>query len=445
MSGLLAVVNSSDSDFDALTEAIENSNGACQEMYETANNNLEGQITILKSSVESLAISFGELLLPYVSKGVKVVQDIVTKFNSLTDAQKENIVKIAAMAAAVGPALLVFGKMVGKIGKVVSVVGKVGKAFKVFGSIAGLITSPAGIVIAVLGALVVAGVLVYKNWDKIKAAAGKLWSYVKKVFSGIGGSGEEMKEKISAIGDKFQTIGGKLQELWIVVQPVMTKIGELVKLVFEAHLGAAVGAAIGYFKSVFASATEIIGGVMTVFEGLIDFITGVFTGNWSKAWDGVKEIFGGAFEALTALAKAPLNAVIGLINGAIAGINNLGLTIPDWVPVLGGKTFSIDIPTIPTLAAGTDAWKGGIVQISERGGEIVDLPSGSRVYPHDESVAKAYTDGSRSASSTFRIEKLADQIVVREDADIDKIAQKLVDKIEKTSLNMGGGDIGYQY
>ena len=118
---------------------------------------------------------------------------------------------------------------------------------------------------------------------------------------------------------------------------------------------------------------------MTVFEGLIDFITGVFTGNWEKAWNGVKEIFGGAFEALGALCKAPLNAVINIINGAISGINKIGITIPDWVPVIGGQGFHIDIPKIPTLAVGTNDWKGGLAQISERGGEIVDLPRGARV------------------------------------------------------------------
>ena len=116
------------------------------------------------------------------------------------------------------------------------------------------------------------------------------------------------------------------------------------------------------------------------------------------------------------------------------------------------------------MAKGTDNWKGGIVQVHEKGGEIIDLPKGSRVYPHDESVKKAYKDGERSRDRFVRkeqpkaikpvtghtkveinIPKLADQIIVREDADIDKIVKKLADRLEKVSLNVGGGEIGYLY
>lgn len=446
MSGLLAIVNSSDEDFNKLSESIYNSSGACKDMYEVANNNLQGQLTILKSTAESLAISFGERLTPYVSKLAEWLQKLAEKFNGLSDKQKDMIVKIALVVASIGPALLIFGKMVATVGKVVSVVGKVGKAFKVAGSLMGLITSPVGITILAIGALIAIVVLLIKNWDKVKATAQKVFGYVKSVFKSVSGSGESLKERLAPIGDKFTEIGSKLQELWTVVQPVVLKIGEIFKTVFSVYLGAVIGGAIGYFSSMFESVKKVIGGIMDIFSGLITFITGVFTGNWSKAWDGVKQIFSGAFSALVSLAKMPLNGVIGIINGAIAGINKLGIKVPDWVPVLGGKSFSINIPKIPTLAVGTDNWKGGIVQISERGGEIVDLPSGSRVYPHDETVRKAYNDGARSgASGNVTIAKLADQIIVREEADIDKIATKLADKLEKVSQNLGGGEIGYSY
>ena len=137
-----------------------------------------------------------------------------------------------------------------------------------------------------------------------------------------------------------------------------------------------------------------------------------------------------------------------MVNKAIGSLNKVKVDIPDWVPKMGGKKFGINIPTIPKLAVGTDNWKGGIVQISEKGGEIVDLPKGSRVYPHDKSVQKAYNDGAkrgRSGNITITIPKLADSIIVREDADVDEIVNKLADKLEKVSLNLGGGDIGYSY
>lgn len=185
--------------------------------------------------------------------------------------------------------------------------------------------------------------------------------------------------------------------------------------------------------------TSVISGVLTVLDGLITFISGVFTGNWRQAWEGMKTIFSGAFGSLAELCKAPLNAVIGIINGAIAGINQIGITIPDWVPGMGGKAFSINIPAIPMLYKGTDNWKGGMAMIHDRGGEIVDLPRGSRVYPHDKSVEMARQEGERNGNKPIRviIQKLADKIEVRSDEDIDRIAEALAYKLKKIAFNTG--------
>lgn len=105
-------------------------------------------------------------------------------------------------------------------------------------------------------------------------------------------------------------------------------------------------------QGVQATIMPIIESIKGVFSGLIDFIKNVFTGNWSAAWESVKSIFGNAFNALKGLAKAPLNAVISLINAAIGGLNKLHISIPSWVPGLGGKEFGINIPQIPLLATG---------------------------------------------------------------------------------------------
>ena len=114
---------------------------------------------------------------------------------------------------------------------------------------------------------------------------------------------------------------------------------------------------------------------------------------------------------------------------------------------MGGKEFGIHIPKIPQLAKGTSNWQGGIVQVHEKGGEIIDLPKGSRVYPHDKSVRQAYKDGQAAGGRkiVIQIPKLADTIVVREDADIDKIVEKLAKKLEDTANNVGGGDFEYIY
>jgi hypothetical protein len=201
-------------------------------------------------------------------------------------------------------------------------------------------------------------------------------------------------------------------------------------------LGSAIGGAIGYMTNILNTVADVVSGIMDIFNGIIDFFTGVFSGNWELAWNGIIGIFDGIFSTIVALAKAPINGVIDVINGAISGVNNLGITIPDWVPVLGGKSFSIDIPTIPTLAVGTDYWRGGLAQVSERGGEIIDLPRGSRVYPAEET--RQILKNQAAGGNKITIAKLADSIIIREDADIDKIADALEKKLSKVALNMGG-------
>ena len=226
-------------------------------------------------------------------------------------------------------------------------------------------------------------------------------------------------------GGAFLLVAGIIKKAMAVIVPT-------VKVAFSAIAGG-ISAAV-------SNIADIISGLMTVFDGITTFISGVFTGNWSQAWEGIKTIFSGVFESLVALCKTPINAVIGIINGAISGINNLGLTIPDWVPLIGGKAFSINIPTIPMLYKGTNNWQGGTAMIHDRGGEIVDLPRGSRVYPHDKSVEMARAEGAAKRGSgdiSITIQKLADKIEVRSDEDIDRIAEALAIKLKKVVLNMG--------
>ena len=107
------------------------------------------------------------------------------------------------------------------------------------------------------------------------------------------------------------------------------------------------------------------------------------------------------------------------------------------MPGLGGKGWNgLNIPHIPTLYSGTDNWRGGLAEINEPkyGGEIVDLPKGTRVSPHDESVQMARAEGSRTVM--VNVPKLADQIIVRSEADIDKIADALARRLEQTAYNM---------
>ena len=434
MSGLLAVVNSSDKDFNKLSKSIDNSSGAAKKMYDVANNNLKGGITVLKSTIESIAITFGQKLMPIVKKGTNYIQKLANKFNSLSDSQVETIIKTTAIVAVVGPAITIFGGLVTKIGTTISMFGTLGKTFKTLNKaekIGKIVSLSGGIAVVALIALIAAGIALYKNWDKVVAKAKQLGKWIQSIFNKCG---LNVGSFVKGAKSKFTEFVAKVQEFWTLIKPLLNALGQLFKTVFLVRLGAFVGGAIGLFGSLIKSAGDVVSGLVTAFGGIIDFISGVFTGNWRKAWNGVKNIFGGIFSSLVALVKTPMNAVISLINGAIAGINKLGVKIPKWVPGLGGKKIAFNIPTIPMLYKGTDNWAGGPAMVHDKGAEIIDLPKGSRVYPHDKSIQMAKAEGKKNV--IFKIEKLCEKIIVRNDEDIDKIADALAKRLEEAAVNM---------
>ena len=254
MSGLLAIVNASGTDFEKLVSAIGSADGAAGKMAATMNDNLSGQITLLKSQLEALAIQFVTLIMPYLRQGVEWLQKLCTWISGLDDHTKKMILTVAGIAATLGPVLIVGGKIItgaGKIiscisgiigvtGKVVPVIGSVvsggGKVVTGIGSLVGkiggalipaiaAIPAPVWIVIAVLAALVAAGVAVYKNWDEIKAWASNVWGSVKETvgnavdaikgfFQGIGEKFSEMKENVTAKAHELkENVSQKFSEL----------------------------------------------------------------------------------------------------------------------------------------------------------------------------------------------------------------------------------------
>lgn len=272
-----------------------------------------------------------------------------------------------------------------------------------------MLASPANIATVAIVAVATAAVLIYKNWDKIKPV-------IDKAKDGLVNFGQAAGKWIGSVIDWAQ-------EMWKNVKTAFEKFADAIK--------PAIDIAVEAFKGWYENAEIVIGGIKDFLSGIITFLTGVFQGNWEKAWNGIVQAVGSIFGTLESLVKTPLNAVINLVNKAIGAINKISVDLPSAV---GGGHIGFNIPTIPTLAKGTDYWQGGIVQISEKGGEIVDLPSGSRVYPHDESVRMARQESKKNFSVT--IAKLADSIVVREETDIDKIAETIVKKIEETAENM---------
>ena len=120
-----------------------------------------------------------------------------------------------------------------------------------------------------------------------------------------------------------------------------------------------------------ASSKTIWEGIKTVFNGINEFVSGVFTGNWEKAWNGIKTIFKGVFDSLKGIVQTPLNAIIGMINAVIDGINDFDIDIPEWVPKYGGESFGLNIPKVPYLAKGGVIDSPTLAMVGEAGKEAV--------------------------------------------------------------------------
>lgn len=396
------------------SDAIDKSRESVEELANVKYDTLSGALGGLWRTIQVDVLQpIGNQLIPYVTKGINAIQKFTDKWNKLGPATQKTIVKFAAVAAAAGPVLLGFGKVSTGIRTLVSDTGKIGSVLKKltgasgFSGLAKVMTGPFGIAAAAVAAT---ALLIYKNWDRIAPILQK-------------------------IGDRFvefwQTVKPQLEPFIEFVEKIASYLKETFGPVVEEIFNFAGEFIVGTFDTIGVA----IDALLTMFEGIISFLSGVFKTDWESVWNGCKEFVGTAFSGLADMVKVPINAVISIVNGAISKINSIHFTVPEWVPGIGGKGWEgLNIPQIPTLAKGTDNWQGGIVQISERGGEIVDLPSGSRVYPHDESVQIARQEARKNFS--VKIAKLADSIVVREETDIDKIAEAIIRKIEEASDNM---------
>lgn len=140
---------------------------------------------------------------------------------------------------------------------------------------------------------------------------------------------------------------------WDTIKTKFQEFDDFLNNIFSVDWSTAFGSFGNVINAFLVNVKGVWDSIKRIFGGIIDFIGGVFSGDWDRAWQGVKNIFGGIMDGLGAVIKAPLNAVIGLINGAIQGINDaISFTVPDWIPGLGGKGFSVNIPKINYLENG---------------------------------------------------------------------------------------------
>ena len=218
---------------------------------------------------------------------------------------------------------------------------------------------------AVLGSL---WSTVQKVWSNIQVILQNAIQFVQNVFAGNwSGAWQNI---VNIFGAIFSTVVAKaLAPMNMLASGVQAAINSVAAFLQEKFpfLGA-------LFSGWAASISAAIENIKAIFSGIIDFVQNVFTGNWSGAWQNVVDIFGNLFGMIVNLAKAPINAVISAINFVLEKINGISVTIPDWVPGVGGQPLGFNIPTIPQLATGGIVTAPTILEAGEGGEAEAILP-----------------------------------------------------------------------
>ncbi|BFK56546.1 phage tail tape measure protein [Ruminococcus bicirculans (ex Wegman et al. 2014)] len=301
MSGFLALMNAGQGDIDKLSSAIDNCDGSAEKMAMTMQDNLAGQLTILKSQLQELAISFGDILMPAIRSIVSKLQGFVDKLNGMDEGTKRTIVTIALLVASIGPLLVIIGTAISKIGVAmqgfvklangisklkIAIQGGTGVLGKL-GAALGGISAPVLAVVAVIAVLVAAFVHLWKTNEGFRDAIIGTWNRIKDTISGFC---QGIVDRLNALGFQFTDIVDVLKTAWDGFCQILAPI----------------------FEGVFNNIANILSTVTGVITGILDVFIGIFTGNWSQAWTGVKEIFSSIWNGISSFFTNILNVIKGV-------------------------------------------------------------------------------------------------------------------------------------
>lgn len=313
MSGLLAIVNASDTDFNNLTEAVANCDGTASQMADTMQDNLTGQLTVLKSQIQELAISIGESIMPKLMQIVTKIQELMNWLNGLSDSQKNMVVTIAMIVAAIGPLLIVVGNLFNAVSNISKGVQGLSLLFSGLGAtsaagatgITGLsgvltvLTGPVGLVVAAIAAVIAIIIGLYTQCEDfrnfINSFISDIVTYVTDIISNIMSCIQGFIEWAQPYIEVF--IEGVKGSIGVWIEYIKMMI-ELALTSIEAIIEASLSIISNVIESVLSAIQGVIDGIMTTIQGIIDVVMGIITGDWDRAWNGLVEILAGIVEAV---------------------------------------------------------------------------------------------------------------------------------------------------
>lgn len=347
----------------------------------------ESQMKILRNGLNNLAISIGDILLPIINKIVAGLQNAIDWFSNLDDGVKKTILIVGGLIAAISPVAGIISGIAGAMSKLTGTV--IPALIEAATKMGPIITTVVEGISSGIGAAI--GFITETAIPAVMSAVSSAFTFITGtvipgIVTGITTAVNFLIANpivliISAIVSLVALIATKGDE----IQAILQRVDDFLQGVFTTDWSESFGVLGEILNFFFSTVKSIWDSIKSVFDGIIDFVRGVFTGDWERAWKGVQEIFNGIFTALVAIAKAPLNGIIALINMVIDainwminGLNKIHFDVPDWVPVLGGKSLGFNIPTIGKIAY---LAKGGVLSsgsaiVGEAGPELLTMAGG---------------------------------------------------------------------
>lgn len=367
---------------DDLSEAAKNSAGTVGDTFgatvdpiDKANQAMNNAKFAMASVGESIQVA----LLPVFETAIDALTRFKGWFDSLDESQKQTILTVAAVVAAIGPFLVILGTLLGSVTKVATGIKTLQTVFSAMKL--AFAANPFVLVIAGIALLIAGFVLAYNKCKWFRDGVNAFFKGIKDVGSSV-----------------FNFL--------------------------KKHIG-------GVFDGIMANFNNFASAGKRIFNGFLDFITGVFTGNWSKAWKGVVNIFGGIFDGIAAMVKAPINSVIGLINSFLGHLGTI--KIPKWIPKWGGKTFSIG--KIPYLAKGGHLINGQAI-VGEAGPELLNVGNGkTTVTPLTDAEKK-----NKSQANNISVEQHNHfgNVDANNPSELDRLNRKMEQASKQAIMDMGG-------
>lgn len=386
---VLALTGAQAENFTEKTNAMREAVGATDEAFKKQTDNVKDNFAKLKNAFDVMMIDLGEKFLPilndllnWVNDKMPVIQDVLwTTFDIIGEAVTfvSDIFKLA-----IGDMDFLWETFTNNLKLLWEIYGQ-----PLIEAISPLIQSVKDnweiIWIAIQDYFKVAWEIMQGAWDSIGKPMFDL------VVTIVGTVSDFFAERMPAIAEFFKIMVDDINVFWENnLKPCFDAIKDFInnvlapafEFVFNNIIGPVVDSAFKLIQDLWNNTLK------PVFTGITDFLTGVFTLNFKQAFEGVSSIFSGIWNGLVSIAKSPLNAIIGMINKVIGGLNKLKL--PDWVPGIGG--LGINIPKIPMLAKGTNYFSGSaygnLAIVGEQGPELVNLPTGARVNTAKETKEK---------------------------------------------------------